>query len=108
MILLEMKFRRIRRAKLMFERFLSWISGFADHLVTIGIAVSGFSLLTALKWLDHLDIQEAHMLNRLIANLADPNTFTRLSYVFLVICILFASFLTWNDERDLTEQLARP
>jgi hypothetical protein len=76
------------------------------HGTALMVGFIGSGLIALPAWLRPLlEPRYAQALNAVTSQLAQPTTYEHLAIVFFGCCILYASFLAWNEERDEVEGL---
>lgn len=82
------------------RRLLAWIWSVMTHTYTLVGTIVGSTFVAVLPWIvSHLPMAEGLAL----AQNLSTHTYHVLGFAILLVGLLYASFLAWNEERDLLE-----
>ncbi len=85
------------------RRLLAWIWSVTTHTYTLAGTILGSTVVAVLPWIMSHLLSASASDKLALALILSIHTYHLLGFAILSIGLLFASFLAWNEERDLVE-----
>jgi hypothetical protein len=90
-----------------FRRLLAWVWAVTQHSYAVVGTIAGSTFVLALPWIVSHLLPEPVSERLVLAQNLPTHIYHLLSFAILLVGLLYASFLAWNEERDLFEASAK-